>query len=771
MTSKAITSFNAGEWSPWLDGRVDLDKYDRACLVAENFLLTQYGGVRRRPGTEYIATLAEESEQGRLLPFRVSTSDTYVLLFNNGNIYVYTGGASPTLIDTLDVATETGTTAYAAADLFDIQSAQQNDVMYLTHPDYPVRKVTRTTSTTFTIEDVDWNWAPMRDVNLDDAVTVAASATTGTGITLTGVGTSWTSSLVGSRMRILHERADTDFEVVQAGNGTSSEILVIGTWECAVYVSSTTVTGTIDIEEYDYDATAWVAARRVNNTGENVIVSGTQDQITRMRITIASAGSDVTGRLSCEEDPYGEVTITAVGGATSATATVTKRLFSTDATPNWSEGAFSALHGYPRTCAFHEGRLVFGGTDDNPQTIWGSRTDDYENFDTGTNDDDSYRHTLAANEHNGIRWMVSERRLLIGTTGGEFVVGSADDSVVITPSNVRARRHSQYGAAPVQPVFVNDSVVFVQRQARKLREYGYSFERDRYQAVELTTLAEHVTGTGVTEIALQQQRDTVVWGITVEGELIGLTYEREQSVVGWHRHVTDGQFESIETIYSDGDEDEVWVVVKRTVNGGTHRYLERLEPNQYLAQYNETRNSWWYVDSGVSTTGSGISTIAVSHLEGETVDLIADGVYAGQATVTGGVATLPNSATASKIIAGLPFVSRLQPMKLNIPMQNGTSRTREGRVNRIGLVVWKSIGGKFGEYVTGDVSALELDPIVFRTTSDDYDTGTAVKTGEFEVDADFDYREGPTLGIVCDQPYPFALLLLVAKMDFFGDNV
>lgn len=761
MISKALTSFTGGELSPLLDGRVDLEKYQSGCKVVENFLIMPYGGVRRRPGLQYIAGLRDESEAGRLVPFRFSTSDTYMLCFNDSYVRIYNGGTTPA-----EVATELAT-PYAAADLAELQYVQQNDVMYLMHPDYSVRKISRTSATTFTIAAVAWDWAPMRDQNTDEAVTVACSATTGSGLTLTGVGTAWAAAMVGARIRIQHERLDTDWERTLTGDGTSSDLLVQGNWECSTFAGAGVGGGLLKIERWN--GTAYVSIREFTSTGASVTVTGFEEEIVRMRIVVSGSAGAFTTYFKCDSDPYGEVEVTARASTTSLTVTVKKTLFSTDATDLWSDGAFSGVYGYPRCGVFHEGRLVFGGTASDAQTIWGSVSDDYENFNTGTEDDDSYRHSLAANEHNGIRWMVSERRLLLGTSGGEFVVGSADDSVVVTPTNVRARLHSNFGSAAIQPIFGGDSVIYAQRQARKIRQYGYVFERDRYQAADLTILSEHVTGSGITQMAYQQQRDGVVWAVNNEGELIGMVHEADQSVSGWFRCTTTGTFESVATIYGEGEEDEVWAIVKRSIDGATVRYIERLEPTQFQTVQEEDKANYFYVDCGKKITGAGLTSITLAHLEGEEVAIIADGIEMPRATVTGGVAALPSGTTASTIIAGCPMTSRLETMKIDVALATGTGRTREGRINRLGIVTWKSLGGQFGETAQGVIAGLDLDPILYRTTTDDYDTGPGVKTGEYELDMDSDYREGVTVGIVTDSVYPLAILMLVAKLDYFGD--
>lgn len=772
MITSPIVAFNAGELSPWLDARVDLDKYRSGLRTCENWLLTPYGGIRRRPGTKFIAELRDMTEAGRLIPFRYSTAETYILSFNDGYIRVYSGGDSPAQVGSeIDTAVSTGSTnPYLAADLFGIQVAQQNDVLYLVHPSYPVRKLTRTSTTTFALADVDWSWGPMREQNLDEAVTIAAaSINPGAGVVLTGTGTSWTSDLIGTRLRIDHERKEEEFEVQAKGTGTqtSSELLVQGTWTASI--AGSWATGEIAVQRWDDDAAAWQDHRKQTPDGRSISMTGFEDELVRMRVQITNGGGGTTAAfLTCEGDAFGEVLVTGVASTTSMTVTILKQLYSTDATSLWQEGAFSDDAGYPAAIAFHEGRLVFGGTTLDRQTIWGSKSDDYENFKTGTDDDDSYRHALAAAEHNAIRWMVSERRLVIGTSGGEFVVGSADDAVVVTPNNVRARRHSNFGSDSIQALFVNDSVIYAQRHGRKLREYGYSFERDRYQASDLTILAEHITGTGLKEIAFQQQRDAVVWGVTEAGDLVGLTYERDQAVVGWHRHTTtNGTFEAVETVYGEGEEDEIWVVVKRTISGSDRRYIERMDPKQYQIQQNGTKDDFWYVDCGGKRTGAGISSITIAHLANETVEVLADGVSQGAKSAdASGVVTIEG--TASTIIAGLKMTSKLESMVIEAQMRGGTSRTREVRINRCGISLWQSMGGQFAETLAEVASG---DPIQYRDTDDSLDDSPELFTGDLQLECDFDWHEtGAKIAIMNDSPYAMGIRMLVPKFEVGGND-
>jgi hypothetical protein len=232
----------------------------------------------------------------------------------------------------------------------------------------------------------------------------------------------------------------------------------------------------------------------------------------------------------------------------------------------WTEPGFSGQTGYPRSVAMHEQRLCYGGTSSQPNTIWCSAIDDFENFQTGATAADAVQFTLAASEGNRINWMYSQSQLLIGTSGDEWTIGSADSSQALSATNVQASRQSSYGSKYMRAALVNDVLLFVQRNGRKVRELVYELNKDGWVAPDLTLLAEHITNGEIVEVAYQQQPDAVLWCVRGDGTLIAMTYERDQKVVGWHRHTLgDADVESVATIYGNGTEDEVWMVVKRYV--------------------------------------------------------------------------------------------------------------------------------------------------------------------------------------------------------------
>ena len=268
---------------------------------------------------------------------------------------------------------------------------------------------------------------------------------------------------------------------------------------------------------------------------------------------------------------------------------------------SFTASPFAGANNYPTCVDFYEERLLFAGTNNDPQTIWASKSGDYENMTTGTGDDDAFVYTIAAKGVNAIQWIVPQNVLLIGTKGAEWKMGSSGTDEPISVSNVYVKRQSTWGSKSIQALLVNDIVLFVQRAGTKIRELTEDpmSISAKYIAPDLTILAEHVTKGGIIDIAYQQEPTAIVWCVRSDGVLLGLTYERAQEVVGWHRHLTNegtDAFESVAVNTTTG-EDEVWVCVQRKIEGETRRYVEYFKS----WDWGSDRTDVFFMDSGLSS--------------------------------------------------------------------------------------------------------------------------------------------------------------------------
>jgi len=276
-----------------------------------------------------------------------------------------------------------------------------------------------------------------------------------------------------------------------------------------------------------------------NTSSTTMTPSGTSGSITITSSTGTFVSTDV-GRLVRIGD--GHAKITGFSSTTSVSATTTTDFANTSANADWYLGAWCSAKGYPKTVSFFEQRLVFGGSTFYPQTIWASESGFYEKFDTGAGDPaDAFIYTIAANKVNTIRWLAPARDLIVGTAGGEFKVGKPAGEP-LQPDNVQITQQTTYGGYTTQPIQIGNAVLFLQRQRKKIREFSYRFEDDAYLAPDMTLLAEHITGNGIVDVDYAQEPESIYWAVREDGTLLGMTYQREEDVIAWHRHIIGGSF-------------------------------------------------------------------------------------------------------------------------------------------------------------------------------------------------------------------------------------
>lgn len=755
-----LPSFNAGELSPKLHSRVELEKYSSGCKTLENFVIMPYGGVVRRPGLEYLGAIGDETEKARLAAFSFSTTTNFVLEFGDLYVRFWSNGE---LVESGGNPVEV-VTPYAAAEVFELQMVQVNDVVYIVHPEHAPAKLSRLSDTSWTYAAIEWDYPPFQDENLT-ATTITPSATTGA-INLVASAAVFEAGDVGGYYEIGHTRATMNVTRALTGAGTSSTLRVLGKWDLTTF--GTWGAGTVFLEQSSDGSTGWETLRSWESTASNqrnVQANGDLEEEKYLRIRYTGSGnSGSTANLEAAEALVkGVVKITGFTDSTHAAGTVTRTLSATTATTHWSEGAFSTRRGFPRSVCLHQQRLIFGGTEFQAQTVWGSLVDDFHKFLFSEKDDAAFAFTIASSARNSVNWIASQREaLVVGTTGEEYTVSPSESNGVITPTNVTVKRETRYGSKYLPAILVNDATLFIQRQGSKMREFTYSFERDAYVAPDLTLLAEHVTRAGVVQTAFQQQPDAILWCILEDGTLAGLTYEREENVVGWHRHVTDGFFESVAVIYGSAG-DEVWTVVRRTIDGDTRRYVERLDTAYREALDDEDKSRWFYVDSGKLIEAPGDVVIdGLDHLEGKTVAVLADGaVVGGSHVVTGGEITLPRE--YETVVVGLPYTSTLQPLPVEVPMRDGTSQGRRFSVVKVDIRFYKSLGGKV------EVSPGTWDVVPFRDTSMPTDESPPAFTGTKPFTLAGQYNETAEIKIRQEQPLPMCILALIPVLQVYGD--
>lgn len=719
--SPALTSFNGGIVSSLFDGRTDVENYSNSCAELENLVPTIQGPVVKRPGTLFVNEVKDSSKKVRLIDFEFSIEQAYVIELGDQYMRFYTDNEQLVSGTPVEIATP-----FLEAELFDIQFAQTADLMYLTHPNHHPQKLSRTSTTTFVLEDVPFFWPPFQDENFeeDDTVTVTGGIEAGDSVTITAANAIFDAAHVGSAFRI---------------GGSSS----------AIYASWLATTAYLTGDYVIYNGNVYVAA---------------SDGTSGVRPPVHELGTETDGVVdwTYHNDGEGYIDIEGFTSSTVVTGTVVVNLPTavTD-TFRWSKASWSDFQGYPRTVAFYENRLVYAGTAKQAQTIWGSISDAYEEFKAGTNDDDSFAYTINTNQVNTIQWLAPARVLSIGTAGGEFIARGGNLNDAITPTNIRITRQTTYGGAHIRPVQVGADVFFVQRSLRKLREYRYNFEIEGYQATDLNIFSDDVLAAGVVSATYQQEPTRVIWLTMADGNPVALTFERQQGVVGWNRHSiggTDVEVESTTVIpHPDGDVDQVWMVVKRTIDGSTVRYVERMEK---LFNGESVLSDAVFSDSAVIYDGAPTTTITgLDHLEGETVVMLCDGaVLKPDQVVVGGEITLPSS--CSKAVVGLPYEARIQTLRIDAGSENGTPQGKTGRIHNLTIRVRNTGSGLF--YGTNFETMSEAH---LRITTDLMDNPVPLKTGDIGPLAMPNGYEKPLkIALTHGSPLPFTLVALYPQL-------
>jgi hypothetical protein len=340
------------------------------------------------------------------------------------------------------------------------------------------------------------------------------------------------------------------------------------------------------------------------------------------------------------------------------------------------------------------------------QTLYGSVSGDFENFGAGADDDDAVIYVIAANELNTIRWMAAMSHLLMGTVAQEFQATGGTDKA-LTPTNVRIRPVGKRGSDyTVDKLFVETQILFLQRGAAKLRELSYTWEADAYKAPDISILSEHLFREGIVEMAHCATPDSIIVCVRSDGVLVTCAYEREENIIGWAHQTTDGLYESVAVIPNGlcaGSQDEIWVAVKRTIDGATVRTIEVFD-----GAYNTDAAR---VYSGTAVT----EVVGLEHLEGEAVDVVADGA-AWSATVDGGRIEL--AAAAETVEVGLPFDTTIVTLRPEFPVQDGTAQARHKSWHEIVVRLWCTSGAPL---INGE--AVPLDTIPFTGDIHRYNVG------------------------------------------------
>jgi hypothetical protein len=642
-------------------------------------------------------------------------------------------------------------TPYLQSEISSVQYAQSDNKLYIVHPNHPPQKLERYAHDWWLMDDVNIITGPFLLENTEN-INITPSDVNGS-ITLTANSPIFRSDHVGSLWQITQERSTSLLTGTFSGDGVSaSSPYFYGSYGFTTKGSSWA--GTITLERSTNNGTTWKTALDslhdvdVDNPSERE-ESGA---IYRVRASDFSAGSTVYNFVIADPWNNGVVRIVGYTSPTVVTATVIRDLASTTATNRWREGYWSDYRGWPQTIEFCQQRLVFGGSTRYPQTIWFGKAnpDDYENFLEGTLDTSAFTITLQG--QNPIRWLLSQDYLFIGTSGSAGKYG--EQGQTITPTSPNYREQSKSGSASIRAVLAGDAVLYVERGGRKIREFIYNLQMEKFLSPDLTILSEDITASGIKDVAFQTRPNPVLWCVRNDGNVATLTYQREQEIYGWSLQITDGNYESIAKIPTESGEDEIWVEVERTIDGNNYRYIEQFQP----VDWGDDANDCWFVDSGLSRSGSATNTFSgLGHLEGKTVSVYADGIVCSDEVVSGGSVTIDNS--AEKVIIGLPYTSKLETLPFVLDTQVGSTMAMSKKVSDVDFDFYETGYAQYGSH-TSELSAINFFPTSFITAKQSlYTSINASKNVKFP----FGLEKKQTIKVETNKPLPLCIRAIIAN--------
>lgn len=413
-------------------------------------------------------------------------------------------------------------------------------------------------------------------------------------------------------------------------------------------------------------------------------------------------------------------------------------------TPPEANNPFAAAGDYPAAVSYFEQRRCFAGTTNKPANLWMTRSATESNltYSIPARDDDAIQFRVAAREANTIRHLVPLTSLVLLTSAAEWRVTSVN-SDAITPSSVAVRPQSYIGANNVQPAIVNNNLLYAAARGGHLRELAFQFQAQGYVTGDLSLRAPHLfDGLTIVQMAYVKAPYPILWVLSSSGSLLGLTYVPEQQIGAWHQHDTDGVIESIAAV-AEGDEDVLYLVVRRTINGASLRYVERLASRAFTDAQDA-----YFVDCGATYSGASVTTISgLTWLEGKTVSILADGAVHPQRTVTGGAITLASA--ASLVQVGLPITADLQTLPLAFEGE-AFGQGRPKNINRVWLRVVRSSG------VFAGPSFEKLTEFKQRTT-EPYGSPPGLKTDEIQVDVLPSWTYGGQICVRQSDPLPLTI--------------
>lgn len=774
-----LPAFSSGEISPRLYARVDLSKYHTGAALLENFFVDYRGGVSNRPGTKYIGT-CPSILRVRLIPFVQSITTTYILEFGNlymrvikNGAYVLTGSVNIAAITQANPGVITTSTPHG---LTTGDQVYLQNIVGMTQLNNRFFIAIVTSPTAFTLRYVH---APSTDVS-----TAAYSAYTSGGTVgkLYLITTPYTDTEVAdlrfaqsvSIMTLTHpshpaarltRTADDNWTLTTITFGPS---LAAPTGVAATQTPVTTTPNTAYYIITALDSTG--DESRPSDPGSTGINPADSSAVVQWTGVPGAVAYNVYKLLAPFGAPIPTLALFGFIGQV-GTNTFNDIGFSPNAglTAPQAKNPIGTANNYPVTVTYFQQRQVFGGSNNDPQTLWMSKVGAYINMDVSlvVRDDDAITATLVSTQLNNIRHMISMPGGLIVLTGyGAWQVSGGGQNTSITPSNFIATPQAYQGASNVPPLIINYDVIYNSALGNTVRDLTYSFVTNIYSGTDISAISSHLfDGFTLSEWAYADSPFKMVWAIRSDGMLLSMAFMKEQEVIGWSHHLTDqeaatpGKFESVASVI-EGSEEAVYFVVSHQVNGIVFKMVERLASRQLSSNISNS----WFLDSGLQYNGAATNVLrGMDHMAGKTVSVLSGlTVYEGLVVSSDGVVTLPGGATVTSALAGLPFEASFQTLRIDLgePTQQGKRKM----ISSVTMRMFETNGLEVGP----DADSLQpWDPTVLNFSGD---IDNSLYTGDLYLNIGGGWDPAGQFYARQDQPFPVTILGAIPEI-VLGDTV
>jgi len=782
MTNVNQASFTGGELKPSLHARVDIAKYAVGCKTLRNWVIHAAGGISNRSGQRYIVKAKYDDRNAILVPFQFSTEQNYMLEFGDHYMRVYRNG---------------GLVLNTAKNISNITKANLGVFTSIAHG----------------LNFGDWVFISgvtgMNQVNgrfyivngVPDLDSFTVTDLFGTPLNTSQFNTYVSGGTVSSVYEIASPYAHTDLESkYEVPNVTQEKTGLIFTQSADVMTIAHTGYETRELSRSGHTAWAFSTITFAPQIAAPTALGMSGPASTGSTATISyivtavdeetgeeSVGSTAVTSAVCKAPKtwvaadYIDLTWTGtatkynvykningyygfIGPAIGTTFRDDNISPVVDDSPPQARNPFTGAGNYAGAVGLYDQRRVFARTINNPDTVFMTQTSSYKNMNVSSpaKDSDALQFTIASEQVNAIKYLMALNDLIAFTGSAEWLLAGAADAA-LSPSTVGAKKQSGRGIAPVKPLLIGNTALFIPSRGKKVRDFRYTIEADGYDGNDISILSSHLfkktrnVDKRAKNWAYQQEPDSLVWTVHIDGSLTSLTYQREHEVWGFSRHDTDGKYLDVCCI-PEGDVDAVYFIVERTINGTPRRFIERMEsrdPDEDDLAYS------FFVDAGIQYEANSLTELyGLEHLNGKSVTILADGnVLSSQTIGPEGKITL--DAVYTTIAIGLSYKCDMQPMDVDTTTRDGSiTKGKAKRIPRVYVHLYNSRGLKAGP---NEDSLKELRG---ERTDELMGDPTRLQSRVMPIDIKADWKTQCSVFFRHDVPLPCTILSVTPDVEF-----